>query len=299
MKFTVEIPATEEYASPDAVRRVAGTLEAAGFDAAGYTDHPAPSRQWVNSASGYPTFDPFAALGFLAAVTTELRIMTYLAVLPYRNPFLTAKSVATLDRLSGGRFTLVAGTGYLRSEFEALGQPFEERNELFDEAIDVLDRAWTTDPIAYEGADFSAIAQASEPPPLQLPHPPIWIGGSSRRSRQRAATIGQGWSPLMASPDFARNARTAPLEGTDELAAAWAEVRSMASAAGRDPDQLSLQVDGLVDVETMLKDPDAALEQVAVYEEVGVTHLLVRPPAGPLDEAVEMLERFGREIINP
>jgi alkanesulfonate monooxygenase SsuD/methylene tetrahydromethanopterin reductase-like flavin-dependent oxidoreductase (luciferase family) len=123
LQFTLEMPAGTEFATASAIQRLAAALEDAGFWGAGYTDHPAPSRRWLDSG-GHATLDPFAALSFLAAVTARLRLMTYLAVLPYRNPFLTARCVATVDRLSGGRFTLVAGCGYLKSEFAALGCQF-------------------------------------------------------------------------------------------------------------------------------------------------------------------------------
>ena len=89
-------------------------------------------------AGGHQTLDPFVALAFAAAVTKRLRLLTYLAVVPYRNPFLLAKAAATLDRLSGGRFILGVGSGYLKTEFFALGVDFDERNALFDEALDVL-----------------------------------------------------------------------------------------------------------------------------------------------------------------
>ncbi len=137
MKFSIEMSVRGEAAEPAAIVATARAAERAGFSMLGYTDHPAPSRKWLEGG-GHSTFDPFAGLCFLAAVTERVGLMTYLAVLPYRNPLLLAKSVATVDRLSGGRFTMVAGTGYLRSEFSALGRSFENRNELFDEAVDVI-----------------------------------------------------------------------------------------------------------------------------------------------------------------
>jgi probable F420-dependent oxidoreductase len=297
LQFTLEMPAGSEFATAGAIQRLAAALEDAGFWGAGYTDHPAPSRRWLDSG-GHATLDPFAALSFLAAVTTRLRLMTYLAVLPYRNPFLTARCVATVDRLCGGRFTLVAGCGYLKSEFAALGCQFAERNERFDEAIDVLRQVWTTGELAYQGRDFTAGGQVLDPPPLQLPHPPIWIGGGSRRSRERAAAVGDGWAPLMIPPAFARTTRTAPLHSVGALAARWQEVQQLARAAGRDPAGLALQVDGVGTIESMLADVPAALDRLATLESAGVTHVVVRPPAGSLEAALAGITGFGAAIIS-
>jgi alkanesulfonate monooxygenase SsuD/methylene tetrahydromethanopterin reductase-like flavin-dependent oxidoreductase (luciferase family) len=128
MRINVEMPLHDGACEPDVQRTLAGAFEEAGFGALTLTDHPSPSLEWLRAA-GHSTFDPFAGLTFYAAVTRRIRLMTHLAVVPYRNPLLMAKSIATVDRLSGGRFTLIAGTGYLRSEFLALGRSFEDRNE--------------------------------------------------------------------------------------------------------------------------------------------------------------------------
>jgi alkanesulfonate monooxygenase SsuD/methylene tetrahydromethanopterin reductase-like flavin-dependent oxidoreductase (luciferase family) len=110
---------------------------------------------------------------------------------PYRNPFLTAKQAATLDVLSGGRVILSVGTGYLRSEFLALGVEFEERNALFDEALEVIRRSWSEDDVVYEGLHFKALGQTQRPRPPE-PGPTIWIGGNGKVARQRAARHGSG-----------------------------------------------------------------------------------------------------------
>src|SRR5947209_5141288 len=153
----------------------ARVAEDAGVDAIALTDHPAPSKKWLQNG-GHETLDPFAGLAYFAGVTSRMRLFTYLAVLPYRNPLLTAKSMTTVDVVSGGRATFVLGTGYLRSEFGALGVEFEERNELFDEAAEVIRGVWATDQFEYEGKHFTARGQIITPPPVQQPHPPLWVG---------------------------------------------------------------------------------------------------------------------------
>ena len=134
---TTEVDAPEEFLTGTAIAEMARHAETLGFDAVHVTDHPAGDQQWLDTG-GHHALDPFVALSFAAGATTTLRVQTHIVVLPYRNPFLTAKSVLSLDVLSGGRLTLGIAAGYLRSEFNALGVDYDERNDLFDEALEVM-----------------------------------------------------------------------------------------------------------------------------------------------------------------
>src|SRR5262249_7324090 len=160
----------------------------------GFTDHPAPSDKWLN-AGGHDALDPFVALAVVAAATDRLQLIPNIVVLPYRNPFLVAKSAASLDALSDGRFILSVATGYLRSEYRALGGDFGQRNALFEEAIVVLGGVWSQDKFAYEGTGFTATEVTANPKPA---HVPIWIGGNSALTRRRVAAHGDGWNPFPA-----------------------------------------------------------------------------------------------------
>ena len=144
-------PSPPELFTGDAVAAVAQAAEAAGFDALAFTEHPMPSDRWLH-AGGHDAIDPFIALTWAAAATEHLRLLTNITVVAYRNPFLLAKTVATLDSLSGGRVILGAAAGYLKSEFRALGVDFDERNELFDEALEVLALSWAGEPVTYRAA---------------------------------------------------------------------------------------------------------------------------------------------------
>src|SRR3954447_5706319 len=197
-----------ELVTGAAMTRFAQTAEAAGFAGVAFTDHPAPSDKWLH-AGGHDALDPFAALAFVAGVTSRIRLIPNIVVLPYRNPFLVAKSAATIDALSGGRFVLSVATGYLRSEFRSLGVDFERRNELFDEALAVLRGVWTTDEFSYEGSGFTAKGVTANPKPA---HVPIWIGGNSALTRRRVAERGDGWNPFPAPAQLAQTARTQVLE---------------------------------------------------------------------------------------
>src|SRR6202042_1006590 len=219
---------------------VAQAAEECGYDAVSFSEPPAPASKWLN-AGGHESLDQTSALAFCAAVTSRLRLMTYLLVLPYHNPFLTAKALSTVDVLSDGRLTVVAGTGYLRSEFLALNVDMSARNELFDESLEVLRGAWTKVPFAYQGKHFSARGVASLPGPVQPGGPPVLIAGNSALARARAAR-NQGWSPLMVSPEVARTSRTPGIATISELAAQIRQVREAAAAVNGPGSPLTIQV---------------------------------------------------------
>src|SRR5246500_1084978 len=160
MRYAITYPITghpynPELVSGPRVAELAAAAETAGFHGFGFTDHPAPTQRWLE-AGGHDALDPFVAMGFAAARTTALRLIPNIVVLPYRNPFLVAKSGATLDLLSGGRFTLAVGAGYLKREFAALGVDYDGRSALFDEALQVIRAVWTSDDISFEGKHFTA-----------------------------------------------------------------------------------------------------------------------------------------------
>lgn len=303
MRFAVEYPlgspgASDDVIEPANVAAFAQTAERVGFDAVGFTEHPAPSEKWLRSG-GHGAFDPFAALCFCAGVTERIRLLTYIAVLPYRNPFLTAKLGATVDVLSNGRLIIGCGTGYLRSEFAALGVDFDERNALTDEALEAIKGIWTTDNFSYEGRHFVAPGQTATPKPVQSPHPPFWFGGNATASLRRIAREGQGWAPLlMPNAEFAKTTRTRPLVTLDDLRARLGDLHELVRAEGRDPAEL--------DVATFV--PSARAEsgsvsaeqqraEIGELTEAGVTWALVRADSTSAAASRESLERYGEEII--
>src|SRR5262245_25834063 len=222
MKFMVECPVLSDvdggaWLDPDNIAEFARTAEESGIDAVSFTDHPAPSKQWLDTG-GHETFDPFVSLAFCAAATRTIKVMTHLIVVPYRNPLLMARSMTSLDVLSKGRAIFTLGTGYLRSEFAALGVDFDERNELFDEAIEVLHGVWSTDDFAYDGRHFKAIGQILKPGPVARPYPTLWLGGNAKIVLDRVARWGDGWAPLLTGGStLARTTRTALIEDEDKL----------------------------------------------------------------------------------
>ena len=138
-----------------------------------------------------------SACAVLAGATRRIRVLTYVLVVPYRHPLLLAKQIATLDWLSGGRFTLGAAPGHLEGEFEMLGVPFRERGKMTDECLDAMIECWTADSPRFDGkyAKFSDIA--FEPKPVSKPHVPIFVGGNTEVAMRRAARVGDGWIPWL------------------------------------------------------------------------------------------------------
>jgi probable F420-dependent oxidoreductase len=238
MRFSVGLPtdhvaAPDEFVNGDAVMECARAAEEAGFDACFVTDHPAPDSKWL-ATGGHHALDPFVALSFAAAATSRLRVQTHILVLPYRNPLLTAKSVLSLDRLSGGRVILGVAAGYLKPEFAALGVDFEERNELTDEAIDVMRRVWSEDDVAVDGRHFHARGTTMWPRPVQQPYPPIWIGGNSTAAMRRAVERAEGWVPFPNPATVSMRVRTPPLSNLDDLGHRLDSMREYARVVGRE-----------------------------------------------------------------
>lgn len=204
MRWSLALPTdrvdrADEFVTGAAVAEAARAAEDAGFDAVYVTDHPAPDQRWLDGG-GHHALEPTVALSFAAAATTRVRLQTNVYVAAYRNPFLAAKAVASLDALSGGRVILGVAAGYLRPEFGALGVDFDERNDLLDEAIAVMRRAWSEDAVEVEGRHFRSRAVTMLPRPVRPGGPPIWVGGNSTAAIRRAVALGDGWVPFPNPP---------------------------------------------------------------------------------------------------
>jgi probable F420-dependent oxidoreductase len=287
MRFVYHYPDTMGPAGhmldPGPVAEVAARAEAAGFHGFSLTEHPVPGARWLEHG-GHQSLDPLVALAAAAAATDRIRLVTHLVVAAYRNPFVLAKAAATLDIISGGRLVLGLGAGYHKAEFHALGVDFEERNELFDEALEVLPLHWSGESFSYRGRHFDARDVIARPRPVQAPIP-IWIGGNSRLSRRRAAERAQGWMPMLGSPELSVTTRTVHITSPDHLAELIAETRELAVAAGR------------TDPLDVLTSYDGRPEAVAELERAGVTWLIVSSDTRTPSETFAFLESFGAAYL--
>ncbi|AGB22735.1 putative F420-dependent oxidoreductase, Rv2161c family [Mycobacterium sp. JS623] len=302
MRFTFTHPMHSHPYNPELVTgsgiaTVAAAAEAAGFDGFGFTDHPAPTQRWLESG-GHDALDPFVAMGYAAARTTTLRLIPNIVVLPYRNPFVVAKASATLDLLSEGRFILGVGVGYLKREFTAVGVNFDERGQLFDEALEVIRGIWTTDDFSYEGTHFTASGITAHPRPVSQPHPPIWIGGNTAAARRRVTTHGDGWCPFPAPAMLAQTARTAEMS-SETLGGGIDDLRRRLEAAGRDPSDIDISFTNSEGGSPGAEDfnADAYLSGLEKLAALGVTWLQVGLPGDSLAHVLETIERFGKSVI--
>src|SRR5208337_1451492 len=220
-----------------------------------------------------PLHDPMLVLAYAAALTSKIRLATGIFVLPIRNPFATAKAVASLDVLSGGRFIFGVGIGWLEEEFEAVGMNFKDRALRSREYVEILKALWTSEEPVYHGKTVGIDGFKFMPKPAQKPHPPIVFGGNTEPSLKRAAKLGDGWYGIA--------------EDIDETAATIKRLREHERAAGRTA-PLELTVSRLREA---LKPGD-----VEKFAEMGVSRIIFGP-AATTREHLAAMEKFGAEVI--
>ena len=302
MKFSAQLPTNhveggEAFTSAAAIARMAQQCEAAGFDAAWVTEHPFPSDAWLASG-GHHALDPFVSLAVAASSTSTLRLHTNILVLPYRNPFLLAKAVASLDVSSGGRVILGVAAGYLEDEYDALGADFASRNDVSDDALTAIKQAWEGKTVQRTGPGYAASGNSMLPRPIQEPHPPIWVGGNSKRALRRVVEHAQGWSPFPAPAKMRERTRTAALETAQDLADGIARLREMASAAGRSEAlDINFVPFGRHMNHAAPLDAEGLCEQAVQLEAMGVSWLTIGMPVASAGAYADGVAEFGERVI--
>ena len=313
MEFGFSLPGRGPLASIDVVLKLAEKADALRFDSLFVTDHvvmPVASEKSVypyTTSGQFPGglaqdyLEPLATLSHLAHATRRPRLGISVLVIPYRNPLLAAKILATIDVLSKGRVILGAGVGWLREEFEALGAPpFEERGAVTEEYIKLMRAAWTTDPVSFEGKHYSVRDVHVLPKPVQRGGIPVWFGGHTGAAVRRAGTIGDGWHPIAMRPPA--------MLGPDEYAARVAELHGWARKAGRDPKSIKLTI--RIPMEVRGKNAKAAAgdrpmfqgtaDEVAAdirrYQALGVSHFVFDHTVQELRAVMANMERFASDV---
>jgi probable F420-dependent oxidoreductase len=295
---THKVEPAGEFMTVAAVAELAAAAERAGFDAAYVTEHPFPPRGWLVEG-GHHALDPFVTLAVAASATSILRLQTHLFIAAYRNPFLAAKTVASLDVLSGGRVILGVGAGYLREEFEALGVPFEQRNEDTDLALHAMQAAWSGAPVTLAGDRFDAADNVMLPRPVQRPRPPIWIGGNSRRAARRAVELADGWAPFAVKQNWSSTVRTAAITTVDDLAQRLDELAVHAGNQGRTgPFDIVFGAPGL-DMSSWRTgwDDDRVISGCAELAALGVTWVTAALPGNTRAEQLAAIDAFGENVL--
>ncbi len=289
----------------DGCIRVAEEAERLGYESVWVHDHvimPAQVRsRYPYSESGVSPFrvdqfiyDPLTLMGAIAARTGRVRIGTSVLVVPYRNPLVLAKQLATIDRISHGRVILGIGAGWMAEEFDALGLDahFPQRGSVTDEWMAVCVNLWTqSGPSSFQGRWVRYRNVGANPLPVQKPHIPIWVGGKTGAARRRVARYGSGYHTITSSPA--------------EVAAEVRDVRAAMERAGRDPDRLVIS---MLWAGLGVESPSQAIDVLGEYERAGMHHLvgipwLRRPSSGReptghdrLELQLENLRCFAEQV---
>jgi probable F420-dependent oxidoreductase len=313
VEFGISLPGRGPLAKPDPVLTLAAKADALAYASIFVTDHVVLPASMARSVYPYSAtgqlpggaaqdyLEPLAMLAALARVTRRARLGTSVLVLPYRHPLVTAKVLATIDQLSGGRLVLGAGVGWLREEFEALGAPpFEERGAVTDEYLRFMRAAWTTDPVSFAGRYVSIRDVHALPKPAQPGGIPVWIGGHTDAAVRRAATLGDGWHPIALRPPG--------LLFPDEYAKRAGQIQAWAREAGREPRAVTLTVRVPMEVRAKRFKPPAGdrplfqgtaeqvIADIRAYHAAGVTHFVFDHTHQDLRAVLDNLERFAHDV---
>ena len=300
MKLNVPLPfdqiePADEFTTMEAVREVGLAAEKAGFHAGLVTDHPCPTSRWLDSGGHYAE-GPFVMLALLAAVTTKLRLQTGILVLPYRNPFIIARDVATLDKFSNGRVTLSVGAGYLKGEYRALGVDFEQRNEMMDEYLRALRASLTGAEFTFDGTGYKAFGNRIQPGPVQNPLP-LYVGGNARRAIRRVVELADGWNPFftISSGVDINTTRTAAMTGVDDLRAGIDYMREYCEKLGRK--DIPEVVLGSIVAPDEERSTQLFMDRIGLYRELGIAAAGMSITGRTRAEWCDNAQRFGEDVI--
>ena len=313
MKYGFTLPGRGQLATPERLGIIARKGEVFGFDTLLTGDHILVPK---NISSVYPyteggefpgsgsgeSMEQITLLSYIAGQTSKIRLVTSVLIVPHRNPLIAAKSLATLDVLSGGRLVVGVGVGWMREEFEALGlPPFEERGAVTDEYIRAFKVLWTEDDPHFEGKYISFDDISFLPKPVQKPHPPIWVGGESRPALRRTAELADGWYPLGSNPTF-------PMGTPEQLKAGLERLAGYARRFGRDPStietiyrthqfELLKQAAG-PDRLPFVGDADQIAGDIRQYQDMGVTSMIwdFLRQTEDLDSMLGLMEDFSTQV---
>ncbi len=284
MKFGLFFANAGPFAAPDTFAALVRTAEEVGFESIWTVEHvvvPVGYRsQYPYSRDGRmpgpessPIAAPLMALAYAAALTDKLRLATGIVILPQRHPAYVAKEVATLDVLSRGRAILGVGIGWLEEEFEVIGVPFRERVARSEESVRAIRSLWSEAPESFAGDFFRWNPVESYPKPVQKPGVPIVIGGHVEGAARRAARIGDGFFPARG--------------GLEKLPGLLQAMRDECGKIGRDP----------AEIEVTTGNNKLDLDVVRRYEEMGVSRLIMPPPAFDPEGLRRSLTEFADRVI--
>jgi len=268
---------------------LATRCEDLGFDSVWASEHVFNVSYVYDRIGDKPYYEPLTVLTYVAAKTSTIGLGTSVLVLPYHNPIRLAKVAATLDVLSGGRVMLGVGVGVIEEELEAMGSPFAERGAITDETIAIMKELWTKEDPSYQGKYHSFSGMKFTPKPVQKPHIPIIIGGTSKAAIRRAACSGAAWHPTALSPEV--------------LAQGMEYLKEQVVTAGRDPSEVEVSVSAAIGSThnhnrySLGEDPEEVLERAQKYQEMGVGRLVVSPNTRDQSQLRPIMEMIAEVVI--
>jgi probable F420-dependent oxidoreductase len=282
MKFGLMFVNSGPFSNHELLAHLAQTAEQCGFESLWTVEHVVIPKDYQSpypySKSGkipggedVPIPDPLLPLSFAAALTKTIRLATGVIILPQRHPLYFAKEIATLDLLSGGRVIVGIGSGWLKEEFDALGLDFRTRGARTDEAIQAVRTCWRDELSSFHGKHFNFGPVRSYPKPVRN-KVPIHIGGHSPAAAKRAGRLGDGFFPALGE-----------IPRLQEL---FTTMQTAALDAGRDPSQVELSC--------MAR---AAADSVKPLADIGISRVVVAPPAFDKEGLSRGLEKIGNEVI--
>jgi probable F420-dependent oxidoreductase len=287
---TIYVEDWELPSGPAEMARIARQADASGFLYVAVCDHTfIPGR--LAPAMGTTWYDTIATLGWLAGVTERVRLLSHVYIAALRHPLRAAKEFATLDRLSGGRVIVGVGAGHVAEEFSLMGRDFERRGDLLDEAIDGISAGLVAEWPELGGPQWPASDVGISPRPVQLPRPPIWVGGSSRPALRRAAARGDGWLPQTAKRSELRAQIVELLQFRQEL-------------RGGDPIEIGALAGTLHVGDPTWELPRGTISGSAQYiaddlrelTTMGAAHLQLRFPSRSVEELCDQMAAFGEQV---
>jgi len=299
MRVGFALPQIGSIAGPDAITSVAQHAEKFGFHSVWVLDRllyplnpraPYPVGDGILPSKYKRVLDPVETLTFVAARTERIALGTSVLNLPWYNPVLLARRLATLDVLSGGRLRIGLGIGWSPDEYEATGAPWNTRGKRADECVNALKSIWTTDPVEIEATGFRVAKSIINLKPIQKPHPPIYMASFTPAAMKRVAREANGWFPV----GF-------PLSVIGTM---FEQLKTMAQQAGRDPKSFELIVRGNVEFTSAPSknraDFTGSFDQVAAdietTKKLGAHELVIDVQFSPDIEAVEDILKRMEEI---
>lgn len=307
------LPSRGPLARVDILTRLAQTADSLGYSVVTISDHVVlPTRSSApypyDKAGVFPGgaqqdyLEPIALAAWLLSATRRLRVAISVLVVPYRNPVVTAKQLATIDAISGGRLVVGVGVGWWPEEFDALAAPpFAERGPATDEYLRLMKTLWTENAPHFDGKYYRISDVTMFPKPVQKPHPPIWVGGHTEAALRRTAALGDAWHPI--------GLRGPVGLGPEDLAQKMDRIRTLARQAGRDPSTIGVAFRGPLDLwpargkptspdasQPLTGPPAKVVADLRAYQAAGVGTVIFDFPKPDPAVMTALMRRVAREV---